>query len=172
MLVQLKIKESIAKRHQEKRLLVITQRYFTVWQVQIVIVQTVKFWRAVIYSDFKVEEDAEIDMVRKRYHQLALLLHPDKSRHPKVETAFKLVSEAYACLSDKRKRTVYNVERSKLLCKKCQHMVQRTSSVSGEVQLGQSHPDLMWRTGITKEVQRPLIRMMKRMSLLIVKTRN
>ena len=99
-----------------------------------------KFWRVVIYSDFKVEEDAEIDMVRKRYHQLALLLHPDKNKHPKVETAFKLVSEAYACLSDKRKREVYNVERSKLLCKKCQHMVQRTSSVSGEVQLGQSHP--------------------------------
>jgi len=66
-----------------------------------------------------------------------------KNKHPKAETAFKLVSEAYACLSDKRKRAVYNVERSKLLCKKCQHMVQRTSSVSGEVQLGQSHPDLM-----------------------------
>ena len=46
---------------------------------------------------------------------------------------------AYACLSDKRKRAIYNVERKKLLCKKCPHMVQRTSSVSDEVQLGQSH---------------------------------
>lgn len=92
------------------------------------------------YCILKVEENAEIDVVRKRYRQLALLLHPDKNKHPKAETAFKLVSEAYACLSDKRKRAVYNIERSKLLCKKCQHMVQRTSSVSGEVQLGQSHP--------------------------------
>lgn len=91
------------------------------------------------YCILKVEENAEIDVVRRRYRQLALLLHPDKNKHPKAETAFKLVSEAYACLSDKRKRAIYNIERKKLLCKKCADMVQRTSSVSDEVQLGQSH---------------------------------
>lgn len=91
------------------------------------------------YCILKVEENAEIDVVRRRYRQLALLLHPDKNKHPKAETAFKLVSEAYACLSDKRKRAIYNVERKKLLCKKCPHMVQRTSSISDEVQRGQSH---------------------------------
>eukprot|EP01018_Ginkgo_biloba_P028099 Gb_02877 [translate_table: standard] len=96
------------------------------------------------YLILKVEENTEIDVIRRRYRQLALLLHPDKNKHPKAEAAFKLVSEAYACLSDKRKRVVFNAERSKLLCKRCAQKTQKstghfTSSASGEVKFGQKH---------------------------------
>ncbi|KAF3782772.1 hypothetical protein EJ110_NYTH33626 [Nymphaea thermarum] len=49
-----------------------------------------------------IEEDAEIDVIRKRYHQLGrtpeqgtsfLNIHPDKNTHPNAGVAFKLVSE-------------------------------------------------------------------------------
>ncbi|KAF5738737.1 hypothetical protein HS088_TW13G01638 [Tripterygium wilfordii] len=36
----------------------------------------------------QVEENAGLDVIRKRYHKLALQLHPDKNKHPKAETAF------------------------------------------------------------------------------------
>nr|XP_018684896.1 PREDICTED: uncharacterized protein LOC103996845 isoform X1 [Musa acuminata subsp. malaccensis] len=49
----------------------------------------------------------------------ALQLHPDKNKHPKADVAFKLVSEAYECLSDKAKRNAFNSQRWSNLCKEC-----------------------------------------------------
>ncbi|XP_072961000.1 uncharacterized protein [Typha angustifolia] len=71
------------------------------------------------YLVLNVDEDEGIDAVRKRYRQLALQLHPDKNKHPKADVAFKLVSEAYACLSDKAKRRAFNSERLKNFCMQC-----------------------------------------------------
>lgn len=71
------------------------------------------------YLLLQVEEDAGMDVIRKRYRQLALQLHPDKNMHPKAEIAFKLVAEAYACLSDKAKRKAFNIERRYIFCKEC-----------------------------------------------------
>ncbi|TXG71663.1 hypothetical protein EZV62_000242 [Acer yangbiense] len=71
------------------------------------------------YRVLGVGEDAEMDVVRKRYHKLALLLHPDKNKHPKSETAFKLISEAYTCLSDSAKRRAFNLKRWKDFCIEC-----------------------------------------------------
>lgn len=107
------------------------------------------------YLILKVKDNAEIDVIRRRYRQLALLLHPDKNKHPKAEAAFKLVSEAYACLSDKKKRTLYNVERSKFCCKRCPQKVHNskgnfTSSTSVEVHYGQKYPKA-WRLFVEKD---------------------
>ncbi|KAA8548975.1 hypothetical protein F0562_000659 [Nyssa sinensis] len=71
------------------------------------------------YLLLRVEENGGIDIIRKQYHKLALLLHPDKNKHPKAETAFKLVSEAYACLSDDAKRRAFNLERRNSFCNEC-----------------------------------------------------
>ena len=38
-----------------------------------------------------------------------LKLHPDKNHAPQAEAAFKKVSAAYACLSDKEKRKMYDI---------------------------------------------------------------
>uniref|UniRef100_A0A2C9W988 J domain-containing protein n=1 Tax=Manihot esculenta TaxID=3983 RepID=A0A2C9W988_MANES len=67
----------------------------------------------------RVEEDADIDVIGKRYHKLALQLHPDTNKHPKAEIAFKLVLEAYSRLSDSVKRRAFNSERWKNFCIEC-----------------------------------------------------
>ncbi|KAK6265347.1 hypothetical protein QUC31_016184 [Theobroma cacao] len=67
----------------------------------------------------QVAEDAGTELVKKRYHKLALQLHPDKNKHPKAEIAFKLVSQAYTCLSDSVKRRAFNSERWKYFCIEC-----------------------------------------------------
>ncbi|KAB1213928.1 Chaperone protein dnaJ 49 [Morella rubra] len=71
------------------------------------------------YRVLGVEENEETDVIRKRYHKLALQLHPDKNKHPKAEIAFKLVSEAYTCLSDSARRRAFDLERWKNFCLEC-----------------------------------------------------
>ncbi|KAJ4844977.1 hypothetical protein Tsubulata_011711 [Turnera subulata] len=77
------------------------------------------------YRILGVEENADPEVIRRRYHKLgricfaALQLHPDKNKHPKAEIAFKLVLEAYSCLSDNAKRGAFNVERCKNFCIDC-----------------------------------------------------
>ncbi|KAL8161946.1 hypothetical protein V2J09_013435 [Rumex salicifolius] len=81
------------------------------------------------YLVLRVEEDADTESIRKQYHKLALLLHPDKNRHPKAEIAFKLVSEAYECLIDKPKRRAFNLDRSKRknnICYDCNNLPNTT----------------------------------------------
>ncbi|EFJ32703.1 hypothetical protein SELMODRAFT_407756 [Selaginella moellendorffii] len=65
------------------------------------------------YRVLQVDEEADSIAIKKRYRQLALLLHPDKNKNAKSEEAFKLVSEAYACLSDRSLRRSFDIERSK-----------------------------------------------------------
>ncbi|KAK7329493.1 hypothetical protein VNO77_23663 [Canavalia gladiata] len=71
------------------------------------------------YCILGVEENAGVNTIRKQYHKLALQLHPDKNTHPKAEIAFKLVSEAYTCLSDAAKRKAFDLKRYKNFCFEC-----------------------------------------------------
>ncbi|KAH0992999.1 hypothetical protein GBA52_004482 [Prunus armeniaca] len=71
------------------------------------------------YRLLRVQENAGRDVIRKRYHELALQLHPDKNKHPKAEIAFKLVSEAYSCLSDNAKRRAFDLARWRKFCFEC-----------------------------------------------------
>ncbi|OVA02596.1 Glycoside hydrolase [Macleaya cordata] len=84
------------------------------------------------YLLLRVEENAEIDRIRKQYLKFALQLHPDKNKHPKAEVAFKLVSEAYACLSDKARRTAFDFERSNNLCAECERVRFQTCNLHTE----------------------------------------
>ncbi|KAK1408623.1 hypothetical protein QVD17_40553 [Tagetes erecta] len=71
------------------------------------------------YILLQVEDNVSLDIIRKKYHKYALLLHPDKNKHPKAEFAFKLVSQAYTCLSDEAKRLEFDVKRLNNLCREC-----------------------------------------------------
>ncbi|KFK38141.1 hypothetical protein AALP_AA3G074800 [Arabis alpina] len=78
------------------------------------------------YLILGIQEDAEAKLIRKRYHKLALKIHPDKNNHPKADIAFKLVHEAYLCLSDETKRRCFNTDRRKNICMKCSRVSHKT----------------------------------------------
>ncbi|KAK3145570.1 hypothetical protein QOZ80_3BG0254620 [Eleusine coracana subsp. coracana] len=71
------------------------------------------------YLVLAIGEAASEEAVRRRYRQLALQLHPDKNRHPKAEVAFKVVSEAHACLTDKARRRAFDADRRASFCAAC-----------------------------------------------------
>ncbi|XP_011093758.1 uncharacterized protein LOC105173636 [Sesamum indicum] len=60
------------------------------------------------YGILQVEKLADELTVKKQYRRLALILHPDKNRFPGAESAFKLICEANAVLSDPKKKSVYD----------------------------------------------------------------
>ncbi|KAJ4761040.1 DnaJ domain-containing protein [Rhynchospora pubera] len=52
------------------------------------------------YKIIQVEPLSDEIMIKKQYHKLVALLHPDKNKIPGAEAAFKLVVEANNTLSD------------------------------------------------------------------------
>ncbi|CAI2361583.1 unnamed protein product [Moneuplotes crassus] len=60
------------------------------------------------YEILGVEKKATEAEIKKKYRKLALRLHPDKNNAPKATDAFKKVSTAYMCLSDAKKRDIYD----------------------------------------------------------------
>ncbi|KAI4378943.1 hypothetical protein MLD38_016360 [Melastoma candidum] len=70
-----------------------------------------------------VKDDADADAIRKCYRRLALQVHPDKNDHPDAELAFKLLLEAYKCLSDAAKRKAFDAEKQKNACRECLNLL-------------------------------------------------
>lgn len=62
------------------------------------------------YGILQVENVADEVTIRKQYRKLALVLHPDKNKFPGAEAAFKFIGEANMILSDKGKRSVYDMK--------------------------------------------------------------
>jgi len=61
------------------------------------------------YDILGVPKNASEDDIKKAYKKLAIKFHPDKNHAPKAVEAFKKVSAAYACLTDKEKRKIYDL---------------------------------------------------------------
>ena len=60
------------------------------------------------YEVLGVSKSSSIDELKKQYRKLALKFHPDRNQHQDTEEHFKELSEAYAVLSDTRKRELYD----------------------------------------------------------------
>ncbi len=61
------------------------------------------------YKILGVKKDAGNDEIKKAYRKLAMRYHPDQTKgNKKAEEKFKKISEAYAVLSDKKKRSQYD----------------------------------------------------------------
>ncbi|MCK5228111.1 MAG: DnaJ domain-containing protein, partial [Desulfobulbaceae bacterium] len=61
------------------------------------------------YNILGVNKNASDTEIKKVYRKLALKYHPDRNKDNKeAEEKFKQISEAYAVLSDKEKRSQYD----------------------------------------------------------------
>ncbi|CAN6180899.1 unnamed protein product [Urochloa humidicola] len=64
------------------------------------------------YGILQVPVTADDALIKKQYHKLAILLHPDKNKFGGAEAAFKLVGEANITLTDRSKRFEYDMKRN------------------------------------------------------------
>jgi molecular chaperone DnaJ len=60
------------------------------------------------YEVLGVPRDADRKAIKDAFRKLALKFHPDRNKEPGAEERFKEIAEAYAILSDPKKRTEYD----------------------------------------------------------------
>jgi molecular chaperone DnaJ len=60
------------------------------------------------YDVLGVPRDADAKRVKDAFRELALKYHPDRNKAPEAEERFKEIAEAYAVLSDPKKRAEYD----------------------------------------------------------------
>ena len=60
------------------------------------------------YEVLGVSKTSSPDEIKNQYRKLALKFHPDRNQHEDTQEHFKEISEAYAVLSDSKKRQLYN----------------------------------------------------------------
>jgi molecular chaperone DnaJ len=60
------------------------------------------------YEVLGVARDADAKTIKDAFRRLALKYHPDRNKSPDAEERFKEIAEAYAVLSDPRKRAEYD----------------------------------------------------------------
>jgi len=60
------------------------------------------------YEVLGVARDADAKAIKEAFRSLAMKYHPDRNKSPDAEARFKEIAEAYAILSDPRKRADYD----------------------------------------------------------------
>lgn len=60
------------------------------------------------YEVLGVARDADAKAIKKAFRELAMKYHPDRNKSPDAEAKFKEIAEAYAILSDSKKRADYD----------------------------------------------------------------
>jgi len=60
------------------------------------------------YEVLGISKDTQINEIKSQYRKLALKFHPDRNKSSEAAEHFKEISEAYAVLSDTKKRSLYD----------------------------------------------------------------
>ncbi|OBZ72230.1 J domain-containing protein spf31 [Grifola frondosa] len=94
-------------------------REATAFQRELEVERILKAFKLNPYEVLDISEDASPEDIKKKYRQLSLFIHPDKTPHARAPDAFDLLKKAESELSDKTKReeldAVINQARSVLL---------------------------------------------------------
>lgn len=61
------------------------------------------------YEILGIGKDADKKAIKNAFRELALKYHPDRNKAPDAEERFKEIAEAYAILSDPKKRREYDL---------------------------------------------------------------
>ena len=61
------------------------------------------------YKILELQEDCSKNIIKKQYHRLSKIYHPDKNNGD--DEYFKKIQESYDILSDDKKRKKYNIQR-------------------------------------------------------------
>lgn len=67
------------------------------------------------YKVLQVDPEADRDVIEAAFRRLARKVHPDTNRSSDAEEKMKMLSEAYAVLSDPEKRARFDAQRSVML---------------------------------------------------------
>ena len=62
----------------------------------------------ILYDRLGVSSNANEKELKKAYHKLSMKWHPDKNKSDEAKEKFQEISEAYAILTDKEKRNIYD----------------------------------------------------------------
>ncbi|KAK6938071.1 DnaJ domain [Dillenia turbinata] len=62
-------------------------------------------WYAILQLDRRTDD---LELIKRQYRRLALLLHPDKNKFAFSDNAFRLVADAWGVLSDIAKKSLYD----------------------------------------------------------------
>jgi DnaJ homolog subfamily B member 12 len=68
----------------------------------------VLLWKKDYYEILGLKNDCSINEIRRAYKKSSLKFHPDKNKATQATEAFKKLSAAYKCLSDKTTRWNYD----------------------------------------------------------------
>jgi len=81
-------------------------REASAFQRELEVERILKSFKLNPYDVLDIEESATPEAIKKKYKQLSLFIHPDKTPHERAPEAFDLLKKAESELSDKDKREV------------------------------------------------------------------
>jgi len=81
-------------------------REASAFQRELEVERILKAFKLNPYDILDVDEKIPAEGVKKKYKQLSLFIHPDKTSHPRAPEAFDLLKKAESDLSDKDKREI------------------------------------------------------------------
>lgn len=79
-------------------------REATAFQREIEVERILKAFKLNPYEILDIDETAKPEEIKKKYRQLSLFIHPDKTPHARAPDAFDLLKKAESELSDEAKR--------------------------------------------------------------------